>query len=116
METESKKTTVKTGAFTDSLKRNNEKIREDRANVIAGKANVAYRRKVEDLQLKLDELKAEQESLLDLSPTDANSLILASDFDADDYVSKDVTLGIEIRNTEIKLEIAQKQYKHLFGG
>lgn len=114
---ETTETTKSTGgAFTDSLKRNNQKIREDRATTISSKAKLTYRRKVEDLQVQLDELKNAQEGLLDLSPTDANSLILATDFDADRYATKDINLGIEIRNTEIKLEVAKKRYAHLFGG
>ena len=53
---------------------------------------------------------------LDLSPTNAQSLILASDFNSSDYVEKDIDLGIKIRNTEITLEIARKRYQYLFGG
>lgn len=54
--------------------------------------------------------------MLDLSPTDATSLVLASDFDAKNYVEKDLELGVKIRNLEIKLEIATKRYAYLFGG
>ena len=32
-----------------------------------------------------------------------------------DFVEKDIKLGIEIRNLEIKLEIAKERYKYLFG-
>jgi hypothetical protein len=53
---------------------------------------------------------------LDLSPTTSQSLVLASDFDSSDYVNKDVEIGVKIRNLEIKLEIAQNRYNHLFGG
>ena len=52
--------------------------------------------------------------MLDLSPTSADSLILASDFDSNDYVSKDIELGVKIRNTEIKLDIAKKRFEFLF--
>ena len=53
--------------------------------------------------------------MLDLSPTNAQSLIVASDFDADAYVAKDLKLGVDIRNTEIKLQVAKERYKILFG-
>ena len=54
--------------------------------------------------------------MLDLSPTDARSLVLASDFDSSEYVVKDIELGVKIRNAEIKLNIAKKRYEYLFGG
>jgi hypothetical protein len=61
-------------------------------------------------------MKREQENMLDLSPTDAQSLVLASDFDSANYVEKELELGVKIRNEEIRLEIAQKRYDYLFGG
>ena len=36
-------------------------------------------------------------------------------FDADAYVAKDLKLGVDIRNTEIKLQVAKERYKILFG-
>ena len=107
---------TKTAAFLESLKRNNDKIRDDRANAIAEDAQLMYKRETEDLALALKRLKREQENMLDMSPTDANSLVLASDFDAKDYVAKDLEMSVKIRNLEIKLELAKKRYAHLFGG
>lgn len=104
------------GAFLGSLKRNNQKIREDRAASIAEDTNLMYKRQIEDLQVNIKRLKREQENMLDLSPTSADSLVLASDFDSKIYVDRDVDLGLKIRNFEIKLEIAQKRYAYLFGG
>ena len=102
--------------FLDSLKRNNDKIRDDRANAIAEDAQLMYKRETEDLALSLKRLKREQENMLDMSPTDANSLVLASDFDAKNYVAKDLEMAVKIRNLEIKLELAKKRYAYLFGG
>ncbi|WP_218599234.1 hypothetical protein [Polaribacter sp. NJDZ03] len=107
---------IKSAAFLDSLKRNNEKIRDDRASAIAEDVQLMYKRETEDLALSLKRLKREQENMLDMSPTDANSLVLASDFDAKDYVAKDLEMSVKIRNLEIKLELAKKRYTHLFGG
>ncbi len=104
------------GAFFSSLKRNNKQIRDDRATAIAEDTQLIYRRSMEDLELAIKKMKREQEGMLDLSPTNAQSLVLASDFDSSSYVNKDVELGIKIRNTEIKLEIAQQRYSYLFGG
>jgi len=103
------------GAFLDSLKRNNEKIRDDRAAAIVEDAEVIYKREVEDIAIQLKKLQREQENMLDLSPTHADSLVLASDFDAKEYVNRDLELSIKIRNLEIKLELARARYKHLFG-
>lgn len=103
------------GAFLESLVRSNRKIREDRAQAIHEDAELIYKRKVEDLQVRVNRLKRERENLLDLSPTNAQSLVLATDFDAEEYVKKDIELGIDIRNTEIELEIARKRYAYLFG-
>ena len=108
--------TDKQGAFIASLKRNNKQIRDDRATAIQEDTQLLYRRQLEDLEVSLKRMRREQENMLDLSPTNAQSLILASDFKSDEYVSKDIELGVNIRNSEIKLEIAQKRYEYLFEG
>jgi hypothetical protein len=104
------------GAFFGSLKRNNKQIRDDRAIAIAEDTQLVYKRKIEDLDLSIKKMKREQENMLDLSPTNAQSLILASDFDSAIYTEKDIDLGVKIRNAEITLEIAKKRYDYLFGG
>lgn len=104
------------GAFIGSLRRNNKQIRSDRAASIAEDTQLVYKRAIEDLDMSIKRMKREQENMLDLSPTDAKSLVLASDFDSGVYVSKDVELGVKIRNAEIKLEIAKNRYAYLFGG
>ena len=107
-------TRLNEGAFFESLKRNNSKIREDRAKAIVEDAQIIYRREVEDLSILLNRLKREQENMLDLSPTHADSLVLASDFNAKQYVTKDLEIAIKIRNLEIKQELAKKRYTYLF--
>jgi len=107
---------VAPGAFVASLKRNNSKIREDRAAAISEDTQVIYKRKIEDLELSIKKMKREQENMLDLSPTNADSLILASDFQSDKYADKDIEIGVRIRNAEITLEIAIARYTYLFGG
>ncbi|MCI5144120.1 MAG: hypothetical protein D3923_01020 [Candidatus Electrothrix sp. AR3] len=108
--------TVVDGAFIASLKRNNREIRDDRAAAIAEDTELVYKRKIEDLEISIRKMRREQENMLDLSPASTQSLILASDFNCEEYVAKDIELGIKIRNTEITLEIAQNRYQHLFGG
>lgn len=101
--------------FFESLKRNNSKIREDRALAIAETAELKFKRKIEDLDMELKQAVRDRDNMLDMSPTTADSLVLASDFSADSFVEKDLSLGINIRNLEIKLEIAKSRYKELFG-
>lgn len=103
------------GAFLSSLKRNNKKIRDDRAQAIGEDTQLIYKRKIEDLELSVKKMRREQDNMLDLSPADAQSLILASDFDSDEYCKKDIDLGLKIRNSEIMLEIAKNRYEYLFG-
>lgn len=104
------------GAFFSSLKRNNKQIRTDRAEAISEDAELAFKRLVEDLELSIKKMKREQENMLDMSPDNAQSLILASDFDAKNYAEKDIELGVKIRNLSIKLDIAKKRFEYLFGG
>ena len=103
-------------AFISSLKRNNKQIRDDRASSICEDTQLVYKKQIEDLDVLIKRMKREQENMLDLSPTTAQSLVLASDFDSKSFVEKDVELGVKIRNSEIKLEIAKKRYNYLFGG
>lgn len=104
------------GAFIASLKRNNKQIREDRAEAIVEVAQIKYKRVIEDLDQEIKSLERERDNMIDLSPTNAQSLILASDFDAQKYIEKDVEIGVKIRSLEIKLEIAKKRYTKLFVG
>ncbi len=102
------------GRFVQSLTRGNKKIRADRAVAIAEQAQLKYERKVQDLNMELKAKLRDRENLLDMSPDDTTSLVLASNFNADQFVATDIQLGVDIRNLEIKLEIAEKQYKSLF--
>ena len=103
------------GKFAESLVRNNSQIRKDRATAIAEDTQLVFKRSVEDIEIKLKQMKRERESMLDLSPTTATSLVLASEFDSQAFVEKDIRLGIDIRNTEIKYEVALARYTELFG-
>lgn len=103
------------GAFGTSLHRNNKAIRRERANALAADAATMYRRLVEDLELERLRLRRRQEDLLDLSPTDANSLVPAADFDAEAFAAGDHSLSVQIRNVEIKLELASARLNYLFG-
>jgi hypothetical protein len=104
------------GAFVASLKRNNKQIKDDRAESIAEDAQMRYRRTVEDLDMAIKRMKRTRDNMLDLSPENSLSLMVASNFDSAKFVEEDIKLGIDIRNAEIKLKIAKAQYNHLFEG
>ena len=52
---------------------------------------------------------------LDLSPTTSDSLELAKNFNAAEFVAVDQKIGLKIRELKIKLEEAQARYSVLFG-
>lgn len=102
------------GKFIESLMRNNAKIRQDRALSIYESAQMLYKRTIEDTEIKVKQLHRERESLLDLSPESATSLVLKADFDEKAFVEKDIALGLQIRNNEIILDVAKARYSTLF--
>jgi hypothetical protein len=104
------------GVFRSTLKRNNKQIREDRAENIIEDTQLVYKRSIEDLTLEINKLRREQDSMLDLSPTNATSLVHANDFDEKSFVEKDIIISLKIRNAQIKLDLAKVRYNYLFGG
>lgn len=100
--------------FIESLQRNNDQIREDRARIIREDAELIYRRRVEDIELKIKRLEREQEGLTDVSPLDKNSLTFA-DFQPEAFVQKDIELSLIIRNLNIQLELTRNRFEYLFG-
>ncbi len=103
------------GSFVSSLRRNYKQIRDDRALKIAKTAQTLFKRKVEDLANQIDDFKMDRDNLLDLNGTSTTTIISASDFNAEEFVAKDLELGLQIRNLEIKYEIAFNRYNELFG-
>lgn len=106
--------TVAKGALGASLLRNSKQIKEERGFNIWNETERTYRRKVEDLQYKIDRLKQQQAGLLDLSPENSQSLILAKDFDPEKFFAADNDFTMQIRTAKIELEEASERYKQLF--
>lgn len=100
--------------FIESLQRNNDQIREDRARIIGEDAELIYKRRVEDIELKIKRLEREQEGLTDVSPLDKNSLTFV-DFQPEAFVQKDIELSLTIRNLNIQLELTRNRFEYLFG-
>ncbi|MDP5231195.1 MAG: hypothetical protein NWQ38_12455 [Cellulophaga sp.] len=100
--------------FIESLKRNNDQIREDRAKTIGADSELIYKRRIEDIDLRIKRLEREQDGLIDISPLDKNSLTFA-DFQPEEFVKKDMELSYTIRNLKIQLEVSIKRFEYLFG-
>ncbi|MDR6921384.1 MULTISPECIES: hypothetical protein [Chryseobacterium] len=100
--------------FIESLQRNNDQIRKDRAHTIGEDSELIYRRTVEDIELRIKRMEREQEGLIDISPLDRNSLTFA-DFHPEEFVQKDMELSLIIRNLNIQLEVTKKRFEYLFG-
>jgi hypothetical protein len=56
-----------------------------------------------------------QENMLDMSPTNSFSLIVADQFDGKGFVDQDLQYGVELRELDIQIDIARKRYEYLFG-
>lgn len=104
------------GSFVTTLRRNNKQIRDDRAITIAKTAKMLFKRSVEDLEFQLDNLRTDRDNMLDLNGNSTTAIINPSDFKGVEFVQDDLKMGLEIRNLEIKLEIANKRYVELFEG
>lgn len=102
------------GKFLKVLTRTNTDIKKDRAQTIADKTKLKFKRKIEDLELSIKEQERELEGMLDLSPSNIQSLVVANDFDADKFVSKYNSIGVSIRKDSIILSVMKAQYNELF--
>ena len=104
----------KGGALWDSLSRNLKQIKEGRAHSILEDAEIAYRRKIENMEHALRKLQRNVEDSLDMSP-DSTTTLLLKDFDADVFIEADAKAAYEIRNLTIQLNECKKRYNALFG-
>jgi len=102
------------GTFASMLVRTNSKLRTDRGLIIVGATEKSYRRTIEDLQDEMDNLTIDQSSMMDINPGNTQTIINPTDFDHAGYVKRDLEMGIRIRNTQIKLEVAKERYEALF--
>ena len=106
---------VKQGLVYESLSRTNKQIRTQRGNAIAEDLEMIFKRAVEDQEMAIKRLEREQENAFDFSPDNAQSLVMSTKVDSTQIKDNDLRLGLEIRNSKIKLEIAKERYNTLFG-
>ena len=105
------------GTFKTDLQRNFKQLKDSRAESVAEDVEIIYKRKIEDLCHEIRNIERDRENImLDLSPTNVTSaLAVPSDFNAEEFLEKDIQLGIRKRNAEIKLDIVARRYEELFG-
>lgn len=105
---------LKKGALGGSLTRGKKQILEARALDIVEETEFFFRNKMEALQKKITKLHRKRRMALDLSPDNVDSLIVAKNFDAEDFYDVYDGYGLEIRELQIKLNNTKTNYKHLF--
>lgn len=114
---EEKEKQVPQGVFKSDLMRTFKQLKESRAESVAEDVEIIYKRQIEDLCHKIRNYDRDRENLiLDLSPTSALAgSVVPSDFNAVDFLNKDVEIGLNKRDAIIRLEIVIDRYEYLFG-
>jgi len=103
------------GRFLQSMLRNPKAVKASRAMSIHEETQLKYQSRIDLLRLEIKKQERTLDDMLDLSPDNALSLKLATDFNSDDFVDKQIVLRVQIRQNMIKLKEAEKGYVHLFG-
>ena len=108
---------LKSTPFTTDLMRNFKQLKESRAESVAEDLEILYKRKIEDLCHKIRSYDRDRENIiLDLSPTSITSAaVVPSDFKPENFLRKDIEIGISRRSAVIELEIVVARYNELFG-
>ena len=103
------------GVLYQSLARTNSQIRQERGDAIAEDLDIVFKRNIEDLRLDLRRMERDRTNMYDFSPNSTHSLVLVKNVDSREILLKDQKISLEIRETKIKLEIAEERYLGLFG-
>ena len=105
------------GVFKQDLMRNFKQLKESRAESVSEDVEIMYKRQIEDLCHKIRNYDRDRENLiLDLSPSSAFSgNVVPSDFKPEEFLNKDIEIGLNKRDAIIRLEIAINRYEYLFG-
>jgi hypothetical protein len=86
-----------------------------RATAGSEDAKSLYKREIQSLAHLISLLKMEQEEIANLTPTDEQTKEITNAIDSGAYVSKEIEIGVKIRDLEKKLETARKRFQFLFG-
>lgn len=85
-----------------------------RAEIINADAREAAKDQVNLIKKDIRQIKSKIMNLEDLSIKSTESLVVGTDFKADEWVSRMFELRDDLRSAEICLEIAQKIYNEYF--
>ena len=103
------------GAFANMIARSGDAVVADRGDRVTKQARLAYddvRRRLENKVLNLEDRRA---ILLDQSPDNRFSLKVGQEFDAKSWVDEYQRLSVDIETTKQELDIAEENFKALFG-
>jgi hypothetical protein len=103
------------GEFGASIGRNTTKIRKDRGIAMAEDTEIQYRMVIQTLRTKLKRTLRTQSNMLDLGGDSILKIISPNDYDAQNFVDKDMELSLEIKKIKEQLEVAEERYVRLFG-
>ena len=103
------------GKFNGMIHRTSDEVLKGRGDRIIKSAQLSQEAIVRGLEQKLINLEDQRDRMLDLSPDNRMSLKIDNDFNADTWTANYQKLSIDIVNTKVELEIAQKNMEELFG-
>lgn len=107
--------TTPRGALYAALDRSHEMIRAERADAIKESARLAYRRRIEDLNVTVKGLERAQSDVLDLAGDSTFNIINSKKFDAEGFVATNAANAIALKDTREKLAVLVSDYERLFG-
>ena len=102
----------KKGLFLSELQKDKTKLTQARVSAINESSELKYKRTIEDIEVGIKDLTMQQSALLDLS--NQGEIAKASEFNADQFVDRDIKISLEIEKLNLVLGVAKKRYDLLF--
>src|SRR5688572_10809899 len=99
--------------FGKMLTRNNKELRDGRALDLLEGIELEYKREIENMERDLKVMRRNREQTLDMAPSKSFELTVDAK-DSAAFVKKDIETGVTIKQLELKLEVAKKQYDEMF--
>jgi len=103
---------MRKGKLITQLNKSQKEINTDRIDSIYENSEMSYKRRIEDKELQIKNMKIDREALLDFS--DKGEIIKSSRFDCGRLTNEDAKISCEIKNQEMTLEVLKERYKVLF--
>lgn len=104
------------GAFYETLKQNSKQIKEAKASALAEDLEFCSKNEIVNLKNQLRLLYNQRSEMLDtFLPSSTTSLKVGEGFNGTDFIKKYNSIGINIRNISIQLQVALDSYKYLIG-